>query len=109
MGDEERDGRRLPLRSLHDFLFEIEAEWNSFRTGSMLSVVTTLLIFLVFIPRFQHMLRGTPFEKIFAIGIVAMLLYSAYTSWRQHQFYQKWEKRLGLLLHLEEELLGGEE
>jgi len=108
MAEDEREMSRLPLRGLHDFLFEIESEWNSFRTGSMLSAITSLLLFIVFIPRFQSMLRSTPFDRLLAVVIVGLLLYSAYTSWKQHQFYQKWEKRLGLLRHLEEELLGGE-
>ncbi len=108
MAGDEREESRLPLRGLHDFLFEIESEWNSFRTGSLLSMVTTLLLFIVFIPRFQVMLRHSQFERLLALVIIGMLFYSTYASWRQHQFYQKWEKRLGLLLHLEEELLGGE-
>jgi len=36
MAEDEREVSRLPLRGLHDLLFEIESEWNSFRTGSML-------------------------------------------------------------------------
>jgi hypothetical protein len=29
-----------------------------------------------------------------------------YLAYRQHAFYQRWEKRIELMLHLEEELLG---
>lgn len=105
--DEEREERRLPLRTLHDFLFEIEREWGKFRTGSMLSIVSSLLIFLVFLPRFflVTLRRGGPFDKMFAVAIIAALLYNMYLAYGQHRFYSRWEKRLGLLLHLEEEIL----
>ena len=50
--------------------------------------------------------KGGPFEKLLAVAIIVALLYNAYLSYGQHQFYRRWEKRLGLLLHLEEEVLG---
>ena len=108
MTEKQRDEAKLPLRSIHDFLFEIDSEWNSFRTGSLLSLITTILLFLVFLPRYflVTLKQGGPLDKLVAITIAALLLYSAYTSWSQHMFYQRWEKRLGLLLHLEKELLG---
>lgn len=34
-------------------MFEIDAEWGSFRTGSLFSMVTTLLLFVLFIPQEQ--------------------------------------------------------
>jgi len=108
MAEKKREGDTLPLRSIHDFLFEIESEWGSFRTGSLLSLVTTVLLFIVFLPRYflVTLRQGDPLDKLVAVTIAGLLLYSAYTSWRQHKFYQRWEKRLGLLLHLEKELLG---
>ena len=108
MTEKQRDESKLPLRSIHDFLFEIDLEWSSFRTGSLLSLVTTILLFVVFLPRyFMVTLRqGGPLDKLVAAAMAGLLLYSAYMSWRQHKFYQRWEKRLGLLLHLEKELLG---
>jgi len=108
MAEKQRDENRLPLRGIHDFLFEIDSEWNSFRTGSLLSLITTILLFLVFLPRYflVTLKQGGPLDKLVAVTIAGLLLYSAYTSWRQHMFYQRWEKRLGLLLHLEKELLG---
>jgi len=105
--EEREEGPRLPLRTLHDFLFEIDREWNRFRTGSLLSVVTSILLFLLFIPRFflYTLRRGGPFDKLFALAIIGALLYNAYLAWGQHQFYRRWEKRLGLLIHLEEKIL----
>ncbi len=106
--DDEGRGPSLPLRTLHDFLFEIDREWNKFRTGSMVSILTSLLLFVMFFPRFflVTLKRGGPFEKLLAVAIIVALLYNAYLNYGQHQFYRRWEKRLGLLLHLEEEVLG---
>jgi hypothetical protein len=96
----EKNDRKLPLRSLHDFLFEIDNEWNRFRTGSMLSFIISLLLFLL-------SLRQTlQTQKLFSLLFTVLLIYTTYSSWRQFTFYRKWEKRIGLILHLEEELLG---
>jgi len=40
-----------------------------------------------------------------AVGIIIALFYSVYLAFRQYRFYQRWERRIALLLHLEEELL----
>lgn len=108
--DEGEKGPGLPLRTLHEFLFEIDREWDKFRTGSLLSIVTSLLLFVVFLPRFFlfTLRRGGPIDKIFAVVIIVALLYNAYLAYRQHEFYRRWEKRMGLLLHLEEKILGEE-
>lgn len=105
--DESRKEPRLPLRTLHEFLFEIDREWDKFRTGSMVSIVTSFLLFVLFLPRFfwVTLRRGGPFDKLFALVIIAALLYNVYLSYSQHKFYRRWEKRLGLLLHLEKEIL----
>ena len=97
---EKEEEKKLPLRSLHDFLFEIDKEWNRFKTGSMLSFLFLLLLFLLSLR--QIFTTGKLFNLLFTI----LLLYTTYSSWRQYTFYRKWERRLGLLLHLEEELLG---
>lgn len=106
--EEERREPSLPLRTLHDFLFEIDREWGKFRTGSLVSILTSFLLFLVFFPRFflVTLRRGGPFDKLFALVIMVALIYNAYLSYGQHRFYRRWEKRLGLLLHLEKEILG---
>jgi hypothetical protein len=108
MAEKDSEEARLPLRGIHDFLFEIDSEWGSFRTGSLLSMVSITLLFIIFMPRYflVTLRQGGPMDKLFAVAIAGLLIYSAYTSWKQHKFYQKWEKRLGLLLHLEKELLG---
>lgn len=105
---ESRKERPLPVRTLHEFLFEINREWDKFRTGSLLSIITTVVLFTIYLPKYFIVTfrRGGPFEKIIAIGLIVALLYNIYLSQKQHGFYRKWEKRMGLLLHMEEELLG---
>lgn len=108
--DESRKESSLPLRTLHEFLFEINREWDKFRTGSLVSIVTSLLLFVLFIPRFFliTLRKGGPLDKLFVFAIIAALLYNAYLAYGQHKFYRRWEKRMGLLLHLEEKILGEE-
>ena len=105
---EEKKARDLPVRSLHDFLIEISNEWTRFRNGSLLSIITTIFLFVLFIPRYFLLTLVTKgrVDTLIALGIIVALLYNVYISYRQHQFYQRWEKRIGLLLHLEEEVLG---
>jgi hypothetical protein len=100
----------LPLRTLHDFLFELNDEWDRFRRGSMWSMVTTILLFVLFIPRYFMITLRTPnrLDTMIALGIIVALCYGLYLSYNQHSFYSRWEKRLGLLLHLEERILEGE-
>jgi RsiW-degrading membrane proteinase PrsW (M82 family) len=102
--------QNLPVRTLHEFLVEISNEWNKFRMGSLLSIVSTVILLVLFAPRFVVLTlrRGGPLDTFIILGVVVALLCNIYLSYRQHQFYQKWEKRMGLMLHIEAELLGDE-
>ena len=97
----------LPVRTLHDFLIEIDNEWSRFRTGSLLTMVTIIVLFLLFIPRYflLTLISRGRFDTLIAIGIIIALIYNVYLAYRQYRFYQKWEKRIGLLLHIEEKLM----
>jgi len=100
--------RELPVRSLHDFLSEISGEWDSFRMGSLISMATTVILFVLVVPRtFEFTIRRPgPLDTLLLIGLVIALGYNMYLAYRQHAFYQRWEKRIALLLHMEDELLG---
>jgi hypothetical protein len=52
--------------------------------------------------------RGDFVESLVTLGIIIALSYNIYISWKQHDFYKKWEKRIGLLIRTEEELLGSD-
>jgi hypothetical protein len=106
--EKKTEAEKLPLRSLHDFLVEIESEWNRFRTGSLFSIIILVFMILLFIRGylFRTLRNSLPFERLFAFLFLGLLFYTTYVSWRQYKFYEKWEKRIGLILHLEQELLG---
>jgi hypothetical protein len=100
---------KYPLRSLHDFLYELDSEWDRFRTGSLIGVVVSgaLLVFSLF--RILSALRNrAPFDLIFMIIIVVALIYTISALYAQHQFFKKWERRIGILLQTEEKILDKE-
>ncbi len=104
-----------PLRSLHDFLTELDKEWSKFRTSALIGIVISGLLFVFFVLRFLNLLvrirnLGLRFleifdELIFLILISAFVFYEIYLLYRQHRFFTKWERRIGLLQHLEERLM----
>ena len=102
--------RQLPIRTLHDFLFEISEEWDRFRRGSLLTMIVTMLLFLLFIPRYfvLTLISRDRFDTVIAVAIIIALFYSVYLAFRQYRFYQRWERRIELLLHLETQLLDEE-
>ncbi len=109
MGKEkERDEQHYPLRTFHEFLEELDREWDRFRTGSIIGVVLsiTLLIFIIRFFLFQILLRPRALlDMLFLLIIIGLLLYSIYSFIEQHKFFKRWERRIGLLLHLEETML----
>jgi len=95
---------------------ELDKEWDSFRTASIIGIITStiLLIFLVLrVLAFFAMMRRPgpgPFalinDLLFLILIAAFVVYEISLLLRQYRFFAKWERRVGLLLHLEERLMG---
>ena len=102
-----RKPEELPIRTLHDFLLEINNEWNRFRTGSLLNIIIAIILFALFIPTsfLITLRRPGPYDTLILLGIIFALIYSTYLAYRQYKFYQKWERRMGLLLHIEEQIL----
>jgi len=104
---EKKPERPYPVRSLHDFLTELNKEWDKFRTGSLVGMVTSgaLLVFIVlrFLGAVRHRDIG---DIVFFLFVAALLVYSIFTLLAQYRFFKRWERRVGLLLHLEEELIG---
>lgn len=66
----------------------------------------TLLVFFVIRFLLMAIRQRALADLIFLIIIVAFLIYIMYTLLAQYQFSKRWERRIGLLLHLEEELIG---
>jgi len=103
---EEKPEEVYPVRSLHDFLYELDREWNKFRTGSLIGVIASGALLVFSVLRLLMAIRHRAIiDFIFMIIIVAFLIYSIHALLAQHSFFKRWERRVGLLLHLEEELI----
>ncbi len=107
MAKESSEERQYPIRSLHDFLFELDKEWAKFRSGSLIGLFSSSILFIVvvwLILRVRHLgLNLIDFVLLIFAG--AFLGYSIYAMYSQFRFFSKWERRVGLLLHMEEQLL----
>jgi len=107
---EEKPAGPYPLESLHDFLTELDREWNKFKMGSLIGMITSgaLLLFLIRLILLQLRPPRPIFDLdlLFLIFAAIFLVYSMYALFAQYRFLSKWERRIGLLLHLEEQLIG---
>ena len=107
MSEEAKNDKQYPVRSLHDFLFELEREWTKFRNGTLIGLGSSIVLFLVVL---FLILRDRYFHLGF-IGFILLIIalvilaYSIYAMVSQYRFLNKWERRIGLLVHMEEEML----
>jgi hypothetical protein len=106
---EEKTGKIYPVKSLHDFLFELDKEWSKFRNGTLIGLISSGFLFVVVSWLILIMRRLDLGLGVFLFLVVAgvFLGYSIYAMYSQYRFFNKWERRIGLLLHLEEEILAG--
>jgi hypothetical protein len=99
-----------PIKTLHQFMFELQKEWSKFRNGAIIGSVSSGILFgiiLWLIPRVRALNIG--FIALVALIIAGVLLgYSIYALVNQYRFFNKWERRLDLLLQVEEQLLSRE-
>ena len=97
--------RKYPVRSLHDFLSELDEEWNKFRTGSLVGLIVSCVL-LVFssLSLLATLAEGQLIQFIIIVIIIIFLVYTVYALYAQHRFFKRWERRIGLLKHLEENL-----
>jgi hypothetical protein len=105
---EEKTEKPYPIKSLHDFLFELDKEWSKFRNGTLIGLISSgflfiVVLWLILIMRRLDLGLGVP---LFLLVAGVFLGYSIYAMYSQYRFFNKWERRIGLLLHLEEEILG---
>jgi hypothetical protein len=107
MAKENQEDRQYPVRSLHDFLFELDKEWIKFRNGTLIGLGSSAVLFMVvlwLILRTRHFGLGLVGFALLIIAAI-VLAYSIYAMVAQYRFLNKWERRIGLLLHTEEEML----
>jgi hypothetical protein len=107
MTKENNDEKIYPVKSLHDFLFELDKEWTKFRNGTLIGLISSGILFVivvVLLVRTRHFGLGlVDFIVLIFAGI--FLGYSIYAMYSQFRFLNKWERRIGLLLHIEDEML----
>jgi len=97
------------LRSLHEFLYELDREWDRFRTGSLIGVVVSAVLLVFSLFRMLSALRNRALiDFAFMAVVAAALIYTVTALLAQHSFFKRWERRIGLLLHMEEQILGEE-
>ena len=107
MPEEKADEKQYPVKSLHDFLFELDKEWTKFRNGTLIGLASSAVLFIVVI----FLILRTRHFGLGLVGFVLLILaaivlaYSIYAMYAQYRFLNKWERRIGLLLHTEEEML----
>ena len=107
--EENKHEARYPVRSLHDFLYELDKEWDRFRTGSLIGVIVSFALLVFSFGRLLAALRNrAAFDFIFMIVIIAALVYTISALLAQHRFFKRWERRIGMLLHMEEKILNEE-
>src|ERR1700690_860232 len=107
MAKESKDEKIYPVKSLHDFLFELDKEWTKFRNGTLIGLASSGILCLLVVwllLRIRHLGLGL-IDFILLIFAGIFLGYSIYAMYSQFRFFNKWERRIGLLLHMEEQML----
>ena len=103
----EKDNQEYPVRTMHEFLYQVEHETNRFKRGAVVSVfISAFMLVLMVLVVYAMLPRGFSFSGITLLGVLAALLvYSIYLMSFQYRFFRKWEKRLSQLNQLEEKLM----
>jgi hypothetical protein len=107
MTKETQQDEQYPVRSLHDFLEELDREYTKFRNGTLIGLASSGILFLivvVLILRIRHYGLGL-LDFILLIIAAVFLGYSVYAMYGQYRFLAKWERRIGLIRHTEDRLL----
>jgi uncharacterized membrane protein YbhN (UPF0104 family) len=96
-----------PVRTTHEFLYEVQKETNRFKRGAILSIILSvlLLVFVAFVGievvRLHFAASG-----IILLGLLsAALVYCIYLMSFQYRFFRRWERRLDRITHFEEKLM----
>jgi hypothetical protein len=96
-----------PVRTLHEFIDEINSEWGRFKKGALISISISSLLFvafvLVLIRTITHSMEISDIILELLLGV--FLAYSIYLMHHQYRFFRKWEKRMTQLSALEEKLM----
>jgi hypothetical protein len=107
MTNERSEEKVYPVKSLHDFLSELDKEWTKFRNGTLIGLASSGVLFIVvlwLILRTRHFGLGLVGFVLLILAAI-ILAYAIYAMYAQYRFLNRWERRIGLLLHMEEQML----
>jgi len=110
MTDKEQE-KAYPVKTLHEFLSEINQEWSKFKRGAVLSLISSSLLLVAFTLVFYRTIK-TGFEVsdvILELILLGFVIYSMYLMNGQYRFFRKWENRMTKLYGFEEKLMSDEE
>ncbi len=96
-----------PVRTMHEFLYQVERETNRFKRGAVISIMlSAIMLAVVGFVSYATMSRGVAASGVILLAILTgVLVYSIYLMSFQYRFFRKWEKRLNRLNALEEKLM----
>jgi len=114
---EENNETEYPIRSVHNFLLDVERELDRLRTASLIGVFAIVLILISLVRfaarliefnrMFPHPRMGITVDGALLVLATLSLLYSAYALYGQNKFFRKWGRRFELLEGVERRLLNG--
>lgn len=96
-----------PVRTLHEFLFEINREWRRFKRGALMSLFVLSVLLLSFVPLlFRTIQSGLSILDVIFLGALAVfLIYDIHIMITQYRFFKKWGHRMEQLSNFEEKLM----
>jgi len=100
--------KTYPVKTVHEFLSEIDHEWGRFKRGAIISAFISIMLILALVSASIIALRrglGDVGDTIFIGLLLAFLVYNVYLMIGQFRFFRKWEKRMTRLATLEEKLM----
>ncbi len=105
--NEKENEKKYPVRTLHEFLSELNREWRNFKRGTLATLILLSISLLSFVPLFFRAIQQELdiFAYVFLIGLAAFLIYLTRIMVVQYKFFQKWGHRMEQLVSLEEKLM----
>ncbi len=104
---EEKPEQMYPVKTLHEFLSELNREWRRFKTGALVSLTILSTLLVVFVLLFFRALRHDAdiIVYVFPVILAAFVIYSLRIMVIQYRFFRKWGHRMDQLVILEEKLM----
>ena len=75
MTEKTSDEQVYPVRSLHDFLYELNKEWSKFRNGAILSIGASGIILISYFLRFLREIRMGALSLIDLLFIFSVIVF----------------------------------